>query len=154
MNLQRGELILLVFLCTALAILGGQRFVAGGKNTFNGQYVSRDVETYHDRQVITALQVARFYGLSREQAIVLVAIRDHENGGPGKEFGIEIPSCRFRDGRHSFVDNCATCCEIILARCPDGKARTLRKLNKSYAADPNWWRGVRKAMARYRNIIY
>jgi len=57
-------------------------------------------------------QVAVNYGLSEEQTWILAAIRRHENGRPGLEFGIGgpmtsgHPAHRYRDGVWSFYLQC------------------------------------------------
>ena len=67
-------------------------------------------------------QVAAEYGLSAEETWLLAAIRIHENGRPGLEFGVGGPmdsghkAHRYRDGVKSFRVQCAWAAGTIKKR--------------------------------------
>ncbi len=109
----------------------------------------------------TLLAVARLYGLNRDQAILLLAIRDHEDGRPGKELGVENPVAKqWQDGRRSLLVQASFAAETIKRRCPDTRPETIRRFNHGYpgylgwAEDRTWWIWVRRYMKRYRQIEY
>jgi len=101
-----------------------------------------------------ALSIARWHSLTRQQAILLLAIEEHEKGGPGKEFGIESIPCEFKDGRKSYVVNCIRACEMIKRRCPVPDKEGVWKLGERWAEHRAWWKYVWRNMRKYKNIIY
>lgn len=120
--------------------------------------------TYDDHKVDAALSIARLYGLSRDQAMLMLAIRDHESGyAAEKEFGIEGQP-RMRDERMRFCRNACICARLIKRYCPDAKRSTVRRFNHGYdddggkylgyAEDAEWWLKVLRHKRKYENILY
>jgi hypothetical protein len=111
-------------------------------------------EINDDLKIPVELSIAKWCGLSRKQAILLLAIEKHENGVPGKEFGIESIPCEFKDGKKSFLVNCVRACETIKIRCSHPTLINIKKLNKRWAKDPLWWFYVWRDMREFENILY
>lgn len=108
------------------------------------------------REKAITRQVAYIYGLSPQQTALLLAIRDHEAGRPGKEFGVEHPhAMRYSDGVHSFIIQAKWAAGTIKRHCPNTRAVTLQQFNhgsanyKGWAEDLHWWWKVRAKMQRY-----
>lgn len=120
--------------------------------------------TMDDLKLETALSIARLYGLTRDQAIIMLAIRSHEAGYPAKkEFGIEgWPE--IKDERRRFCRNACLCAKLIKRHCQDTRPETLRKFGQGYkddnrqysgyAEDREWWRKVLRHKKKYLNILY
>jgi hypothetical protein len=107
-----------------------------------------------DLRIPLTLAIAHEYGLTRDQAILLLAIEKHEAGGPGKEFGIEAIPCEWKDGRKSFLINCARACETIKNRCPDPTLKSIIRLGRRWAKDKMWYLYVWRNMQKFKNILY
>ena len=107
-----------------------------------------------DLRIPLTLAIAHEYGLTRDQAILLLAIEAHEAGGPGKEFGIEAIPCEWKDGRKSFLINAARACETIKARCPDPTLKAVIRLGRRWAKDELWYLYVWRNMRRFKNILF
>lgn len=117
-----------------------------------------------DLKVEAALSIARLYGLTRDQAVVMLAIRDHEAGYPAKkEFGIEgWPPVN--DERRRFCRNACLCARLIKQHCPDSRPETIKKFGQGYndgikiypgyAIHKAWYKYVIRKMKKYENILY
>ena len=99
-------------------------------------------------------QVAAEYGLSAEETWLLAAIRIHENGRPGLEFGVGGPmdsghkAHRYRDGIRSFRVQCAWAAGTIKKRYT-GDLRAFGKRYNPYHATA-WARNVTAVIARLK----
>ena len=88
----------------------------------------------------TLREVAASYGLSKEETWLLAAIRLHENGRPGLEFGIGGPmdsghrAHRYRDGVKSFRVQCAWAAGTIKRRYTGDLVAFGRRYNPLNAA--------------------
>lgn len=116
-----------------------------------------------DEQVITALSIARLYNLSREQAILMLAILDHEKT-PKRlmktfgYYGIRKSMCPIikycKSDEMLFLVCSGLCAETIKVRCPKVDKEGVHKLGKRYAFDTQWSAKVWKKMKKYKNILY
>ena len=125
-----------------------------------------ECQTQQDKRDEISLAIARFYGLTRDQGILLLAIRDHENSemktfsyyGIRREDRPELKYCR--SDRDEYIDATRICAEQIRLYCPNIKTSKIMKFNcgygnyPGYAVDHEWWRGVKRKMREYQNIIY
>ena len=99
-------------------------------------------------------KVAAEYGLTAEQTWLLAAIRLHENGRPGLEFGIGGPmdsghkAHRYRDGIKSFLVQCSWAAGTVRKRYT-GDLRTFAKRYNPYHATA-WARNVSAVIARLK----
>lgn len=122
-------------------------------------------EPLEDRLRMVALDIARCYSLSRGQAILLLAIHDHEDGKKAeKEFGIDHQKEKIPDRIERY---CRYACKSALSIkrfCPDVDRRSINRFGRGfgngkrryqgYAEDPQWGSKVYKAMKKYREILY
>lgn len=117
-----------------------------------------------DAETRGALEIARDYGLTRNQAIMLLAIKDHEAGTPAKkEFGVENVEIIDDPIRRFFNHGCRSA-SLIKRFCPDTRSETIKRFNHGYgkgkrrypgyATDPTWWVYVKRRMRDYRDIAY
>ena len=101
-------------------------------------------------------QVAAGYGLNAEETWLLAAIRLHENGRPGLEFGIGGPmdsghkAHRYRDGIKSFRVQCAWAAGTIRKRYT-GNLHTFAKRYNPYHATA-WARNVATVIIRLKRL--
>ena len=101
-------------------------------------------------------QVAAEYGLSAEKTWLLAAIRIHENGRPGLEFGIGGPmdsghkAHRYRDGVNSFRVQCAWAAGTIKKRYT-GELYDFAKRYNPYHAEA-WTRNVAAIIVRLKRL--
>ena len=101
-------------------------------------------------------QVAAEYGLTAEQTWLLAAIRLHENGRPGLEFGIGGPmdsghkAHRYRDGVNSFRVQCAWAAGTIKKRYIGDLQAFGRRYNPHHAAV--WARNVAAIIVRLKRL--
>ena len=101
-------------------------------------------------------QVAAEYGLSTEETWLLAAIRIHENGRPGLEFGVGGPmdsghkAHRYRDGIRSFRVQCAWAAGTIKKRYTGDIAVFAKRYNPYHATD--WARNVAAIIARLKRL--
>lgn len=130
----------------------------------NGNCAEPDRREREEVRIQLTLSVAKWYGLTRDQAVLLLAIHDHEDGAKAKkEFGIEGKE-RVSDPLQRY---CFYACYSALAIkrwCPDAKPATLRRFNHGfgrgkcrypgYAEDRTWWIQVRRRMRDYQHITY
>ena len=99
-------------------------------------------------------QVAAEYGLTAEQTWLLAAIRLHENGRPGLEFGIGGPmdsghkAHRYRDGINSFRVQCAWAAGTNKRRYTGDLAAFGKRYNPYHAAA--WTKNVAAVIARLK----
>ena len=99
-------------------------------------------------------EVAANYGLSNEETWLLAAIRLHENGRPGLEFGIGGPmnsghrAHRHRDGVKSFRVQCAWAAGTIKRRYTGDLVAFGKRYNPFDAAQ--WSRNVAQIIARLK----
>ena len=102
----------------------------------------------------TLREVAADCGLSDEETWLLAAIRLHENGRPGLEFGIGGPmdsghrAHRYRDGAKSFRVQCAWAAGTIKRRYDGDLAAFGRRYNPLDAA--RWTASVSQIIARLK----
>ena len=100
----------------------------------------------------TLRQVAAEYGLSAEETWLLAAIRLHENGRPGLEFGVGGPmdsghkAHRCRDGVRSFRIQCAWAAGTIKKRYTGDLATFGKRYNPYHATA--WSKGVASIITR------
>ena len=101
-------------------------------------------------------QVAAEYGLSAEETWLLAAIRLHENGRPGLEFGVGGPmdsghkAHRYKDGIRSFRVQCAWAAGTIKKRY-NGNLRAFgKRYNPHHAAA--WARNVAAIIVRLKRL--
>ena len=101
-------------------------------------------------------QVAAEYGLSTEETWLLAAIRLHENGRPGLEFGVGGPmnsghkAHRYRDGDKSFRVQCAWAAGTIKKRYTGDLATFGKRYNPHHAA--TWTKNVASIIARLKHL--
>ena len=118
---------------------------------------SKDWQTENESlHIPCTLEIAHLYNLSRDQTALLLAIEEHEAGGPGKEFGVENIPCEWHEGHKSFLINCARACETI-ENCTPEKINhlTILKLGRRWAVDKSWHVYVYKNFKKYqKNILY
>ena len=99
-------------------------------------------------------QVAAKYGLSAEGTWLLAAIRLHENGRPGLEFGVGGPmnsghrAHRYRDGVNSFRVQCSWAAATIKKRYTGDIAAFGKRYNPRHAKI--WTRSVTGIIARLK----
>ena len=99
-------------------------------------------------------QVAAEYTLSAEQTWLLAAIRLHENGRPGLEFGVGGPmdsghkAHRYRDGVKSFRVQCAWAAGTIKRRYNGNIAAFAKRYNPLHAA--RWAKNVTSIVERLK----
>ena len=99
-------------------------------------------------------QVAAEYGLSAEETWLLAAIRLHENGRPGLEFGVGGPmdsghrAHRYRDGIKSFRVQCAWAAGTIRKRYTGDLLAFGKRYNPYHAA--TWTQNVATVIARLK----
>ena len=99
-------------------------------------------------------QVAVNYGLSDEQTWLLAAIRRHENGRPGLEFGVGGPmnsghrAHRYRDGVKSFYIQGAWAAGTIKRHFTGDYAAFGRRYNPANAT--KWTASVKSLVARLK----
>ena len=101
-------------------------------------------------------QVAAEYGLTAEQTWLLAAIRLHENGRPGLEFGVGGPmdsghkAHRYRDGVNSFRVQCAWAAGTIKKRYTGDLQTFSRRYNPYHATA--WAKNVAAIIARLKRL--
>ena len=101
-------------------------------------------------------QVAAEYGLSAEETWLLAAIRIHENGRPGLEFGVGGPmdsghkAHRYRDGVKSFRVQCAWAAGTIKKRYTGDLATFGKRYNPRHAAA--WAGNVAAIIVRLKRL--
>ena len=99
-------------------------------------------------------QIAAEYGLTAEQTWLLAAIRLHENGRPGLEFGVGGPmdsghkAHRYRDGIKSFRVQCAWAAGTIKKRYTGDLRAFGKRYNPHHAAE--WSSNVARIIARLK----
>ena len=99
-------------------------------------------------------QVAAEYGLTAEETWLLAAIRIHENGRPGLEFGVGGPmdsghkAHRYQDGIRSFRVQCAWAAGTIKKRYTGNLAAFGKRYNPYHAA--TWTQNVATVIARLK----
>jgi len=160
---QIYRLIWIILIATGLLILGHitARLVNAGQEDNN----SMILEPLPDRLRSTSLDIARCYSLTKSQAILLLAIHDHENGEEaGKEFGIEHQKEKICDPIERY---CRYACKSALAikrYCPETDYESIHRFGRGYghgknrypgyAEDPLWPKKVFKMMKKYSDILY
>lgn len=103
--------------------------------------------------------VARDYGLTPWQIRLLKAIRQAENGGPGREFGVLVPEAmRFKhDPERSLVIQAKWAAGSIKKRCPDESyleafaerwAPTKNATNDPTGLNKHWLKNVRYFLSK------
>lgn len=99
-------------------------------------------------------QVAVNYDLDEEATWLLAAIRRHENGRPGLEFGVGgpmnngHPAHRYQDGFKSFYIQAMWAAGTVRKHYKGDLAAFGRRYNPPYAA--NWTRGVSSLIMRLK----
>ena len=99
-------------------------------------------------------QVAAEYSLSNEETWLLAAIRLHENGRPGLEFGVGGPmnsghsAHRYRDGIKSFRVQCAWAAGTIKKRYTGDLRAFGKRYNPLHAA--TWTKNVTAIIAQLK----
>lgn len=99
-------------------------------------------------------QVAVNYDLDEESTWLLAAIRRHENGRPGLEFGVGGPmnnghkAHRYRDGIKSFYVQAMWAAGTIRKHYKGNLAEFGRRYNPPYAA--KWTAGVSSLISRLK----
>jgi hypothetical protein len=123
-------------------------------------------ELTKEAEMNLALEIARAYELNREQAMLLLAIREHEAGRVGKEFGVELDRAKqFEDGRRSFCVQACYAAQTIRRWCPDARPANVKRFNHGYvtkhgqaypgwAEDPDWWKKIGRHLVQFKNILY
>lgn len=126
-----------------------------------------------DLRVDLTLAIARWHGLSRNQAILMLTIYDHELA-PREQmktcsyFGIRRsmrPELAYCETVEDEYETAARICAGTIKRyCPNVRSDTLRNFNHGfgkgrnhypgYAEDPWWWIKVKRKMKRWQNITY
>jgi hypothetical protein len=125
---------------------------------------AQDKRTREDDRIFLTTAIAHWYGLSRQQAILLLAIRDHEAGEPAcKEFGIEGKE-KVRDPLQRYCFYACYSARVIKLYCPNTKKETLKLFNHGfgkgknkylgYAEDIYWYKGVMRKMKKYEDVFY
>lgn len=120
--------------------------------------------TLEDKKLDAALSIARLHGLTSDQAILMLGIRDHEDGEKAKkEFGIEgQPECK--NDLERYCRNACFCARLIKRFCPNTKPETIKQFGqgygkrkhryRGYSEDPDWWKGVIRHSKKHKNILY
>ena len=99
-------------------------------------------------------QVAAEYGLTAEETWLLAAIRLHENGRPGLEFGVGGPmdsghkAHRYRDGIKSFLVQCSWAAGTVRKRYTGDLQAFSRRYNPYHATA--WARNVAAVITRLK----
>ena len=99
-------------------------------------------------------EVAAQYQLTTEETWLLAAIRIHENGRPGLEFGVGGPmdsghaAHRYRDGVRSFRVQCAWAAGTIKKRYNGDLSAFGKRYNPLHAAA--WTRNVAAIIAKLK----
>ena len=99
-------------------------------------------------------QVSAAYGLTAEETWLLAAIRLHENGRPGLEFGVGGPmdsghkAHRYRDGINSFRVQCAWAAGTVKKRYTGDLRAFGTRYNPYHAAA--WARDVANIIVRLK----
>ena len=126
---------------------------------------SISLEPLPDRLRLTSLDIARCYSLTRGQAILLLAIHDHENGEEaGKEFGIEHQKEKITDPVERYCRYACKSARAIKRHCPKTDYESIHKFGRGYvngkcryqgyAEDLLWPKKVFKMMKKYSDILY
>jgi hypothetical protein len=145
-------------------ILAVVAFLAWAAVCFPCDGIKEPPKTREDVRVELTLGMARWYGLSRDQAILLLAIHDHEDGAKAKkEFGIENKE-KVADPLQRYCFYGCYSARAVRRWCPDVRPETIRRFNHGfgkgknrypgYAEDPEWWKYVIRKMKKYQNILY
>ena len=101
-------------------------------------------------------QVAAEYGLTAEETWLLAAIRLHENGRPGLEFGVGGPmnsghkAHRYRDGIKSFRVQCAWAAGTIKKRYIGDLHAFAKRYNPFHAT--SWAKNITAVIARLKHL--
>ena len=101
-------------------------------------------------------QIAAEYELNTEETWLLAAIRIHENGRPGLEFGVGGPmntghrAHRYKDGVKSFRVQCAWAAGTIKNRYTGDLAAFGKRYNPYHAKV--WTKGVASIIARLKRL--
>jgi hypothetical protein len=116
-----------------------------------------------DKRIQLSLDIAREYNLTRDQAILMLGIYQHELT-PKKQmktfgyFGIRKSMCPIiqycKSDEMLFIVCAGLCAETIKKHCPNIKRETLNKFGKIYAIDPWWVSKVKRKMRKFENILY
>lgn len=99
-------------------------------------------------------QIAANYDLSEDETWLLAAIRRHENGRPGLEFGIGGPmdsghrAHRYRDGTKSFYVQAMWAAGTIKKRYTGDLYRFAKRYNPP--TPMKWYKGVSSLMRRLK----
>ena len=113
-------------------------------------------ETLPAHEWATLREVAAQYELNTEATWLLAAIRLHENGRPGLEFGVGGPmdsghkAHRYRDGVKSFRVQCAWAAGTIKKRYAGDLQAFSRRYNPHHAAA--WARNVAAIIVRLKRL--
>ena len=108
-----------------------------------------------DREWQMLREVASEYALSTDETWLLAAIRIHENGRPGLEFGVGGPmnsghkAHRYRDGIRSFRIQCAWAAGTIKKRYTGNIFAFGRRYNPINAV--TWSKSVASIILRLKN---
>jgi len=98
--------------------------------------------------------VARQYGLSQEQVLLLAAIRKVENGGPGLEFGVgqDQPGHKARRYKHSPVRSFLVQCKWAAGTVQKRYTGDVAEFSKIYCPknSESWQKNVEYWMAKMR----
>lgn len=132
--------------------------------SFSCDGIKEPPKTREDVRLELTLDIARWYGLSREQAILLLAIYDHEDGAKAKkEFGIEGKE-PVKDPLQRYCFYACYSARAIKRWCPDTRTETIKRFNHGfgkgrnrypgYAEDRSWWIYVKRRMKDYQTILY
>jgi hypothetical protein len=113
--------------------------------------VSAQAQDISEREKAILDIVASERGLSRQETLLLYAIRSHENGAPGLECGIEQPCARYyADGFISLIVQADYAAWIISERYNGNLAKFSKSFHHGTAeTDKHWLDCVRAYMARY-----
>ena len=116
-----------------------------------------------DLRIPLTLAIAHEYGLTRDQAILLLAIGKHELT-PREQmktygyFGIRKSDkpilYKCKTDKTLFILSAILCAETILKHCPMVTDAAIRKFGKRYAEDPGWAVDVINEEKAFSNILY
>jgi len=112
-----------------------------------------DAKTISDKEKKILDLVSEKNHLTAEETILLYAVRSHEDGGPGLEFGINHPCAQyFNDGFFSLQFQADFCCWIIKEKYHGSILDFSRKYHHGeIASDLRWYKSVSGYYDRYRN---
>jgi hypothetical protein len=151
-------LVELVLAVLVLWLCFGQSYQAYPDN----QVITTQQKSGEDLRAEATLAIARMYDLSRDQAILMLAIYDHELAP--REQMITYGYFGMRRSDHPIIQRCkrdetlflvcaSLCAQTIKNRCPVVTPKSVHALGNIYATNPQWSKCVWAEMKKYKDTI-